>query len=300
MEQIHVLIAGAGFAGLSAAIWCRRLGLPFLLLEKEGRMGGQLHAVKNKIQDLPPGFYENGLALLSELMNHPLTVDLPIRFGEEIVSVDSDQKQVHTNKNTYRVDYLVLATGALANRIPALEGDPRVLPPWFSTSAEGEVLQGKRILIIGGGDRAMESACNLSPIADHIWIAVRKDRLKARREWAKRLSDLPNITLFLETEVIGTRSGQTYEVLLNSANKQWSLSVDYVLPRIGVRGNTEPFSFLQRDPEGFLICNEWQQTSVEWIYAIGDAVNGSDFASLSLASGQAMKAIKSISLQERV
>jgi thioredoxin reductase (NADPH) len=155
-------------------------------------------------------------------------------------------------------------------------------------------------LIIGGGDRAFESAYNLSEYARHIWIAVRGSRLRARPEWTKRLSSRSNVTLFMETELLRTAEEHTPRgvfLQIQGRVEPLFLPVDWVLPRIGVRGNSDEVPGLSRYGEGFLLTNTFQETSIPWIYAVGDVTNGAAYASLSLAAGQAMRATKHISQQ---
>ncbi|WP_139489922.1 NAD(P)/FAD-dependent oxidoreductase [Brevibacillus dissolubilis] len=356
MEHVQVLIAGAGIAGISAAIWCRRLGLQAILIEQEPHIGGQLKTIKNTIWDFPPHLYANGLELLDELNQHQVLGELDIRLSERLISIDPVSHLVQTDKTLYQADYLIAATGVRANTLTVLEGASFVLAPWFSTTSQGELLAGRRVLVVGGGDRAVESAYNISPYAEHIWLAVRGDKLRARPEWVERLDTVPNVTVLYETEVTGYIEEdqlRTAVQLLESASEQCAgetalsddqaapsndhaalsanapsshsgvssllpdpqatqtgvfleikgqqmplfLPVDRVMPRIGIRGNSDVMEQLKQYGEGFIQSDEYQATSCGWIYAIGDLTNGSVYASLSLASGQAMKAVKHISLQ---
>lgn len=300
VEHIQVLIAGGGIAGLSAAIWCQRLGLSCLLIEKSDRLGGQLHHIYNEINDFPPLVYTQGAVIAKELIAHPFLQQQSIHLEEAILSIDRTAKTVTTSKSVYRVDFLLIATGVSSNEIPALADCPSVLAPWFSTTAKAHTIAGQDIAVIGGGDRALESVANLSAYARQIYLLIRSSNLRARPEWKKKIADLPNVQVFLETEVNAYRMEEQSTVLtLTSSHKNDSqtLRVDWILPRIGVRGNIDGLDGFDTYDGSYLHTDAYQRAYSPWIYAIGDVSNGAAYASLSLAAGQAMKAIKHISVQ---
>jgi thioredoxin reductase (NADPH) len=296
-----VLIAGGGIAGLSAAIWCQRLGLSCLLLEKTDALGGQIPHIHNEIWDFPPRVYPDGAALLNELLGHPTIKQLHPRMGEAIVSIDKRSHEVITSHSVYRADYLIIATGASPNLIDALGGCSRVLSPWFSTTAQAATVRGQDIAVIGGGDRALESAANLSRHARQVYLLVRGNQLRARPEWAKRIASLPNIQVMYETQIDAyteDHSRTTLKLRSSQETTPSSIEVDWVLPRIGVRGNSQGFEQLDTYDNQYLQTDGNQIADQDWIYAIGDVTNGAAYASLSLSAGQAMKAVKHISLRD--
>ncbi len=301
LENMQVLIIGAGIAGLSAAIWCERLGLSYVIIERERTIGGQLTQIQNKISDFPPKVYANGQALLDELARHEVVHSMQVRCDESIVAVDVASRHVATSKAAYKPAYMILATGIRPNQLPVLQHVGHVLEADFSTTAHGKRLHAKNVLVIGGGDRAVESVINLSGHADHIWLAVRGQSLRARSEWQERLHACSNVTILFETELIGVEeTGRTYATLhTQNAPEPFTIEIDWILPRIGVRGNSEILPALRTEKGGFIAVDEHNLTCVDWIYAIGDVTNGPDYASLSLASGQAMKAVKHILLRTK-
>ncbi|MED4784519.1 NAD(P)/FAD-dependent oxidoreductase [Brevibacillus choshinensis] len=300
MEHVQVLITGGGIGGLSAAIWCQRLGLSCLLVEKADHIGGQLLHIRNEIVDFPPRVYPHGYDLLEDLKLHPAIQTLHPRLEEAVISIDPLTHIVTTTKNSYQADFVIVATGVSANVIPALEGCSRVLSTEFSTTAQAPFITGQDIAVIGGGDRALESSANLSKFANRVDLLVRSHHLRARTQWTTRLEELPNLQVFWETQI------DTYEVRdekialkLRSvgSGQPYEIVVDWILPRIGVHGNSDSFPSLATFGDGYLQTDDFQRTSPEWIYALGDVSNGASYASLSLAVGQAMKAVKHISLQ---
>ncbi|MGO0062040.1 NAD(P)/FAD-dependent oxidoreductase [Brevibacillus fluminis] len=302
MEHVQVLIIGGGMAGLSAAIWCQRLGLSAVVLEGTDAIGGQIGQIRNRIWDFPPGVYQDGEALLTELQkNESLRASGLVRTNEQALSIDTAKRLVHTTARVYRPDYLIMATGIRPNELPALAKAPNVLGPWFSTTSNAKSLANQNILVIGGGDRAVESAINLSSYAQNVWVSVRSNRLRARDEWQKQLCLRKNVTILWETEIAAVTADPAPVATLHSTvgKPDLTLAADWILPRIGVRGNSELLPELPTYGEGFYVVNDVLQTQIDWIYAIGDVINGPAYASLALASGQAMKAIKHIILTRK-
>ncbi|MFS0556446.1 NAD(P)/FAD-dependent oxidoreductase [Brevibacillus sp. 179-C9.3 HS] len=300
MEHVQVLIAGGGIAGLSAAIWCQRLGLSCLLIEKTDQLGGQLHHIYNEITDFPPLVYTQGAAIVKELIAHPFIQQQNIRVNEAILSIDRKAKQVVTSKSVYRVDYVLIATGVSSNEIPGLAECPSVLSPWFSTTAHAHTIAGQDIAVIGGGDRALESAANLSSHARRVYLLVRSSHLRARPEWQKKITGLSNLDVLWDTQVgdYDEQEGRTLLTLTSTrADNPQAIVVDWVLPRIGVHGNIAGLEGFNTYGDDYLQTDSDQRVHSPWIYAIGDVSNGAAYASLSLAVGQAMRAIKHISLQ---
>ncbi len=302
MEHVQVLIVGGGMSGMSAAIWCQRLGLTCVLVEQSQHLGGQLTQIHNEIWDYPPNIYPNGAALLQELSVHPALRSIDMRLGQKLLSIDTLTRQVTTTKTVYQPNFLVMATGVRPNRIAALQSCKQVLDPWFSSTAQGETVRNQVVAIIGGGDRAVESAYNLAAYARTIYLLVRRNSFRARSQWVKRLATCPNVHVLFETE-IDSCSEQDGKATLHLRSKHpdtpAAISADWILPRIGVRGNSEALSELATYGDGYLVTDPFQATANGWIYAIGDVTNGAAYASLSLAAGQAMKAIKHISLQTK-
>lgn len=299
MEKVQVLIIGAGMGGVSAAIWCKRLGLQAVLIEKESHIGGQLKQIKNEIWDYPPNTFANGTALLTELEKNIDVAQLDCRLNESLEKIEPDRHVIQTSKQSYLADYVILATGVRPNTLGALEHSSIVLPANFSTTADGHLLEDKTVLIIGGGDRAVESCYNLSSYTRKIWLAVRGKELRARLEWANRLKTCTNVTILYQTQLVGTVEDLPAKgvwLQTNEADPQF-FEVDWILPRIGVKGNLISSEVILHNEEGFIQVNEHQLTNLPWIYAIGDLANGADYASLALAAGQAMKAVKHISLR---
>lgn len=256
--------------------------------------------IHNELWDFPPRVYSQGSELLDELLHHPAIHRLDPRLEEAVVAIDPHERIITTTKTSYRADYLIIATGVSPNHIPALDGCPCVLPTSFSTTAQAARVTGQEIAVVGGGDRALESAVNLSKYASHVHLLVRKNQLRARSQWKSRAEALPNLSIWWETEIAAYEARSGKIALMLQAGRPDSpseITVDWILPRIGVHGNSDAFPMLGTFGDSYLQTDGFQRAGSPWIYALGDVCNGAPYASLSLAVGQAMKAVKHISLQ---
>ncbi|MCK9910131.1 NAD(P)/FAD-dependent oxidoreductase, partial [Microbacteriaceae bacterium K1510] len=121
--------------------------------------------------------------------------------NETVISIDPVEHIVRTGKSLYRAEYLILASGSEPNQIPELGDSLRLLAPWFSTTAQADLFRNKDVLVIGGGDRAVESAYNIAAYARRIYLAVRSGHFRARSEWVKRLQHCANVAVYLHSQV---------------------------------------------------------------------------------------------------
>ncbi len=272
-----VIILGSGCAGSTAAIYAARANLKPLVLEGH-EPGGQLSlttAVENY-----PGFVDGiqGPELV-ELMKKQAQ-----RFGAEYVlesAVAADLSKrpftIKTSKNTYQADALVVASGASA-KLLGLESERKLIGHGVSTCAtcDGFFFKGKEVIVVGGGDTAMEEALFLTKFANKVSVVHRRDQLRASKIMAERARSNPKIEFVWDTtvtDVLDTVKNTVEAVKLKNlkTGKEETRKVDAVFVAIGHQPNTDIFKGqLEMNPTGYLILKDGSQTSVEGVFAAGD------------------------------
>lgn len=322
-EQIDVVIIGGGPAGISAAIWCKRLGLSHLLLEATARLGGQLSEIHNPVIDYPGLRAANGQEVLAEFTEHVRELECDVMYGAQVLEVDVQGKRVKVKAEESRqivtetqadsgskIDEnavfelrfrgLILATGSSIRRL-SVPGEQEMIERGevYSASRDSDRFAGKRVAVVGGGDRAFEGALLLAERGAEVVLIHRSDRFRAREEFLAPVlaSDKIRLLTFATVEeVLG--NGRVTAVRVNrQGSEPLTLEVDALFVRIGV----EPSSFLLRgqvetDAEGYVRTNEVGQTSAEGVLAVGDVCTRPLYSSIASAVGQGMTAAKHLSL----
>jgi len=276
--MVHkVIILGSGCAGSTAAIYAARANLKPLVLEGH-EPGGQLSlttAVENY-----PGFPEGvqGPELV-ELMKKQAQ-----RFGAEYVmesatAADLSRRPftLKTAKNTYQADALIIASGASAKLI-GLESERKLIGHGVSTCAtcDGFFFRGKEVMVVGGGDTAMEEALFLTKFATKVSVVHRRNELRASKIMAERARANDKIEFVWDTvitDILDPAKNTVEAVKLKNlkTSKEETRRIDGVFVAIGHEPNTSIFKGqLEMNPTSYLIVKNGSQTSVAGVFAAGD------------------------------
>ena len=273
-----VIIIGSGPAGLTAATYAARANLEPLVFEGS-QPGGQL-TITTDVENYP-GFPEGILG--PELMDK--FRDQAKRFGAEchfkhVTKVDlSDHPfKVWVADETYTSDTIIIATGATA-RLLGLESETRLMGHGVSACAtcDGFFFKDKKVLVIGGGDSAMEEANFLTKFAAEVQIIHRRDALRASKIMQDRIMNNPKITIQWNTvlediegnEADGVSGVSLRDTRTDEVRKE---SCDGVFLAIGHVPNTELFdAVLDLDDQKYIrTINASSRTSIAGVFACGD------------------------------
>jgi thioredoxin reductase (NADPH) len=278
METRNVIIIGSGPAGLTAAVYAARANLAPLMIEGV-EAGGQL-MLTTDVENYP-GFVDGIMGPeLMERMRKQAT-----RFGTEILtdnvtSVDlgSEPFEVATSSEKFRARAIIIATGASAKML-GVPGERELLGHGVSTCAtcDGFFFKEKELLMVGGGDSAMEEATFLTKFASKVTIVHRRDSLRASKIMQDRAFANPKIDFVWDsvvTEIVG--NGQVAGAKLKNlkTGEESERAAGGLFVAIGHTPNTKLFEG-QLDLSGGYIITEGDgtQTSVPGVFASGDAVD---------------------------
>ncbi|MEJ9304715.1 NAD(P)/FAD-dependent oxidoreductase [Priestia megaterium] len=303
MQHVDVLIIGGGPAGISAAVWCKRLGVECLLLEEQAQLGGQLFTIYNEIIDYPGIQAENGIEMQRKMVQHFIDMDCLYEANTKVISIDERSKTVKVKQQETEKEigytYLILATGSSQRKL-RVPGEQQMIDRGevYSASADGERLKGKRVALIGGGDRAFEGAHLLASKAKEVYLIHRSTHFKAREQYVEKVLSDPGVKVMTDTEVTAIHGkNHVTSIDLKSKNSECeNLSVDAVLIRLGVAPNVELIKEkVTTTQSGLIVINEVHQSSNPAIYAIGDACTTPLFSSISSSAGQGAIVAKQLS-----
>ncbi len=278
-DLYEVTIMGSGPAGLTAALYTARADLEPVLFEGP-QPGGQL-TITTDVENFP-GFPEGVMG--PDLMNRMR--DQASRFGMEnhisyIEDVDTSSRPftITLDDGTqFQTHTLIVASGASA-RLLGLESEERLMGHGVSTCAtcDGFFFRDDELIIVGGGDSAMEEATFLTKFASKVTVVHRRDELRASAIMAQRAFDNPKVEFMWNSEleeIIGTKEdGVSGAKIRNNQTGDISeVSCQGVFIAIGHIPNTSVFEGkLDMDDDGYLITKpDSSHTSVDGIFAVGD------------------------------
>lgn len=313
MKAYDVVVIGAGVSGISAMIWLKQLGLKACMVEKKEELGGQLHLIHNKIMDYPGLFQLTGKELLEHFQHHvehlqvdwqtnSLVSQIQIKENEIQLTVQKTAGHQATSKQDtehIQAKYLIVATGASQKKLNIPGEEQLNNKGALSTSKNPDYFSDKKVVIIGGGDRALEGAYRLEHYASSIMVVHRHSHFKAKEEFLEPIQKSKKVNLkthHLLEEIIWNEHEQLSAVkLYNLQTKNRELHpAEAVLIRIGIKPNHELIAPFVQMEQGMVLRDYHGQTSERKIFAIGDMVTPPQYSSISNCIGEGMKAAKCI------
>ena len=293
-----VIIIGSGCAGLTAAIYTARADLQPIILDGY-EPGGQL-ALTTLVENFP-GFPDGilGPELIENARKQAQRFGAEFRSGA-VSSVDLSKRPftVTAGKEVYETQTLIVAAGASA-RMLGIESERQLLGRGVSTCAtcDGFFFRGKDILVVGGGDTAMEEAVFLTKFAKTVTIVHRRDEFRATKimlDRARANGKIRFLTPFAVQEVHGVEKEAVERVTLRNANtgETQFIDVEGVFVAIGHDPNTKVFrGQIQTDDAGYIITHDGSKTSVEGVFAAGDVQDHHYRQAITAAGSGCMAAI---------
>jgi thioredoxin reductase (NADPH) len=275
-EKIYdVIIAGAGPAGMTAAVYTSRANLSTLMIER-GVPGGQM--VNTEDVENYPG-YENilGPELATKMFEHAKKFGAEYAYGEVKEIIDGEAyKTVIVGDKQYKARAVIIATGAEYKKL-GVPGEAEFSGRGVSYCAvcDGAFFKGKNLVVVGGGDSAVEEGIYLTRFANKVTIVHRRDQLRAQKILQDRAFANEKIDFIWNHTVkqINGKDGKVTSVTLvhTQTGEEREFPCDGVFIYIGMLPLSKPFESLGITNEnGYIETNELMETKVPGIFAAGD------------------------------
>ncbi|MBP8693158.1 MAG: thioredoxin-disulfide reductase [Enterococcus sp.] len=273
--MLDVIVIGAGPAGMTAALYASRSNLSVLLIER-GAPGGQMNNTA-EIENYP-GFDRIMGPELAEKMYSPLE-----KFGTkhaygivEGINDCGDYKEVKTDSEIYQTKTVIIATGC-EHRQLGVKGEQEFAGRGVSYCAvcDGAFFRNRKLLVVGGGDSAVEEALFLTQFASEVVIVHRRDELRAQKIIQDRAFANPKISFLWDsvvTEIKGNKMSMTGAVIENVRTKEiHEEEAGGIFIYVGLDPLTEAFKDTGiTNEDGWIITDTQMRTSVPGVYAVGD------------------------------
>jgi len=278
VEEYDVVIIGGGAAGLTAGIYCGRARLKTLIIEKA--LVGGLATYTNEIENYP-GFPEGttGLGLMELFQKQAKKFGVKFK-GTDVKSVEleGEVKTVETFRTTYKAKTVIIATGGRP-RVTGGENEEEFLFDKgisFCATCDAAANTGKKVLIIGSGDAAIEEGMFLTKFAEKVYVSVIHDEGTMDCNEIAKAEALDNPKMeFLWNTVVKRFEGKEHleRVVLRNlkTDKEVPVDVPTCFEFIGYLPNTEIFQgLIDINERGYILVNENKETKIDGVYAVGD------------------------------
>ena len=295
----NVIILGSGCAGNTAAIYTARAGLnPLVVIGHEP--GGQL-SITTEVENFP-GFPEGiqGPELVASMQKQAE------RFGAEYVhgtvteaSLSRRPFKLTVNEEAHECRTLIVATGASARWL-GLPNEQKLIGFGVSSCAtcDGAFYKGRKIMVIGGGDSAMEEANFLTRFGEEVTLVHRSDKFRASKIMLDRARANAKIKFLTSTAVediydVAQKSVTGVKLRNTETGKIWDQPVDGFFLAIGHIPNTKPFvGQIDLDPDGYILSKGGARTNIEGVFHAGDVQDRTYRQAVTAAGAGCMAAIE--------
>lgn len=279
MKKEKVVVIGSGPAGLTAALYAARSNLEPLVVSGN-QLGGQI-SITNEVENFP-GFPEGTTGPeLVELMRKQAE-----RFGariviDEVTEVDFTKGSpftLKTHSETYQAEAVIITVGASPKRL-GVPGEEEFIGRGvsFCATCDGFFFREKDVVVVGGGDSAMEEGLFLTRFANSVQVIHRRDELRAGETLKRRANANEKIGFVWDTvveEIVGNGAVESIKTRNVKTGSQEDLSTDGVFIFIGHYPNSALFNGqLEMDEAGYLIVDQKMMTSVPGVFAAGEIMD---------------------------
>ena len=290
-----VLIIGAGPAGFTAAIYAKRFGLDTLIISKD--LGGNM-ALTDLIENYP-GFPEgiSGSELTNRMHEQVKNLGVDVVF-DEVERIDPTECAYYEgpckfavrtkNGKEYKAKTIIIAVGAAPRKLH-VPGEDEFIGKGVSYCAtcDGPLFKGKKVIVVGGGNTALQEALYLKSIGVDVTLVHRREKFRADKILQDRFreSGIPTVLNSVVTEIKGDGKVEAVRLKNRITGEETEMKVDGVFIFIGYEPKTDFVKHLGiTDEYGYIPVDMYMRTKVKGIFAAGDITNV--FKQIAVAVGQ--------------
>ncbi len=290
------IIIGGGAAGLTTSIYAQRDRFDTLILEKS-TIGGNAFLTE-KIENYPGFTSISGPKLMDKMEEQAKTYGAVIKTGEEVVAIEkqNDLFSIKTKSTSYLGKTVVLSTGSTYRKL-GIPNEEELIGSGihFCATCDGAFYRDRDIIVVGGGNSALEEGIFLAGFCKSVKIIHRSENFSASETYIEKLKTIGNISTFMNKSSLEFISDEKesfkgLKVKDNVTNEESVIEADGVFIFIGLIPNTKPFKgIIDLDERGFIQTTGLAETSVNGMFAAGDCREGA-IAQVAAATGEGVLA----------
>ncbi len=277
-NHFNAIVIGGGAAGLTAGIYLSRAKVKTLILN-EGTIGGQM-VLTHEIANYPGVENISGYDLALNMKSQAQKFGCIIKSNLNITSIDlqSELKKVTVNnKDTYTADAVILATGGKSRTLDVPgEDDYKGKGISYCATCDGDFFRDKEIIVVGGGNSALEEAVSLTKYASKVTIVHQFDNFQALEHYVEEAKKNEKISFIMEskiTEFIGGEKLESVRIENQNTHELIEMKIDGVFIFIGYVPNTEKIkNNVLLNKFGEIIVDANMATNIPGVYAAGDSI----------------------------
>ena len=290
-----IIIIGSGIAGLTSAIYALNNKRKVLILESK-TYGGQI--INSNIINNYPGFLEiSGFDLMTNIYNQVKNLGGVIKY-EEVLEITKNKKVI-TKNETYEAKSIIISTG-LSPRKLNLENEDKFIGKGISYCAtcDGSFYKDKDVMVVGGGNTAIEDVIYLSNICKKVYLVYRRKELRKDVNLTEKVKELSNVEIIYNSNIEklnGDESLNSVDIINKDTEKITNIIINGLFVAIGKIPSGNIFKDLLNVTEnGYIITDEDCHTNIDGIYAAGDIRKKRLRQLVTAASDGAIAAIEAI------
>lgn len=273
MKKTDVIIIGAGVSGITAAIYLKRAGVDFILIEKY--MPGGKIALTSTIENYPGYKKIDGFELALKLQEQLTFNQIAITY-ENITSIKKD-KNIFTlkgNNEEYQSSFVILATGTKEKTLN-IKDEEKFISKGISMCAicDGALYKNQEVAVLGGGNSALEESLYLSSICKKVYLIHRRNEFRGDDILLNKIRESKNIEILTPYNVVeyfGEKNLNAVKLKNIDDNKEIKIDIKALFLYIGSEPTYPNLEFDISNENGYIITDDNMMSSIEGLYVIGD------------------------------
>ena len=290
-----IIIIGSGIAGLTSAIYALNNKRKVLILESQ-TYGGQI--INSNIINNYPGFLEiSGFDLMTNIYNQVKNLGGVIKY-EEVLEITKNKKII-TKNETYEAKSIIISTGLVPRKLN-LENEDKFIGKGISYCAtcDGSFYKDKDVMVVGGGNTAIEDVIYLSNICKKVYLVYRRKELRKDVNLTEKVKELSNVEIIYNSNIEklnGDESLNSVDIINKDTENITNIIINGLFVAIGKIPSGNIFKdLLNVTKNGYIITDEDCHTNIDGIYAAGDIRKKGLRQLVTAASDGAIAAIEAI------